>query len=392
MYFHSSRGIQPPESGLFGIPENLKTLFQYAYVNGCRIHTNSWGSTGDFGKYDIQCEQIDSFIWDRKDFTLLFAAGNESKDANHNGKIDFGSVTPPATAKNCITVGASENNRADKKTETYGKWWPDDFPSLPIKGDPMTDSINDVVAFSGRGPTNDGRIKPDVVAPGTFILSTRSRYIPENSYAWGKYPPNKDYFYMGGTSMATPLTAGGVAIIRQFLRTKANIPKPSAALIKATLIHGSQKLDYRYKASSEKGLFDMEQGWGRVNLQESIAPKKGKIIYIDHNKGLKTGESSSIEIEVEEIDIPLKVTMVYTDYPGPALINNLNLAVTSPDGTRFNGNVFAKPYDSRHDTKNNVEVVSIEKPDKGKYVIEIIGSNISIGTQDFALVYSGQIK
>ena len=136
----------------------------------------------------------------------------------------------------------------------------------------------------------------------------------------------------------------------------------------------------------------MEQGWGRVNLQESIAPKKGKIIYIDHNKGLKTGESSSIEIEVEEIDIPLKVTMVYTDYPGPALINNLNLAVTSPDGTRFNGNVFAKPYDSRHDTKNNVEVVSIEKPDKGKYVIEIIGSNISIGTQDFALVYSGQIK
>lgn len=393
LYFHS-QGMQPPDYGLFGIPENLKTLLQYAYTNGCRVHTNSWGSTGDFGKYDDQCEQIDSFIWNHKNFTILFAAGNESKDANHDGKIDFGSVTPPATAKNCIAVGASENNRADKKTETYGKWWPDEFPSSPIRNDPMTDSVTDVVAFSGRGPTNDGRIKPDVVAPGTFILSTRSRYIPENSHAWGKYPPNKDYFFMGGTSMATPLTAGGVAIIRQFLRTKANIPNPSAALVKATLIHGAHKFDYRYKASSEQTLFDMEQGWGLVNLEDSIAPKKGKIKYVDHNQGLRTGESTSIEVKIDdssESDVPFKVTMVYTDYPGPTLINNLNLVVISPDGSRFNGNMFKNPTDSQFDTKNNVEVVFIEKPDKGKYVIEILASNISIGTQDFALVYSGQI-
>ena len=85
------------------------------------------------------------------------------------------------------------------------------FPAPPINTNPMSDSSTiDIVAFSGRGPTKDERIKPDVVAPGTFILSTESRYIPENNYAWGKFPPNKDYFFMGGTSMATPLTAGAI--------------------------------------------------------------------------------------------------------------------------------------------------------------------------------------
>jgi serine protease AprX len=314
-------------------------------------------------------------------------------DANGNGRIDYGSVTSPGTAKNCITVGASENQRPEWNSITYGKWWPQDFPSPPISTDPMTDSsTTDVVAFSSRGPTADGRIKPDVVAPGTFILSTRSRYIAQNHYGWGKFPPNKDYFFDGGTSMATPLTAGAVVVIRQHLRTKINIQKPSAALIKAALIHGAKRMLYRYAAEPINGLYDMEQGWGLVNIKESLDPSRGNVIYTDHSKGLRTGEVATFEAEVSSSSVPLKVTMVYTDYPGTSLINNLNLVVTDPNGKRYHGNIFEEPFDSKFDTSNNVEAVFIENPATGKYKIEVVGANIIEQTQDFALVYSGQIS
>jgi hypothetical protein len=59
---------------------------------------------------------------------------------------------------------------------------------------------------------------------------------------------------MGGTSMATPLVAGAIALIRQFLRTKKKIRRPSAALLKATLIHGAERMEYRYSAETRKGV------------------------------------------------------------------------------------------------------------------------------------------
>src|SRR5262249_23209818 len=98
------------------------------------------------------------------------------------------------------------------------------------------------------------------------------------------------------------------------------------------------------------------------------------------------------EAQVNSSDIPFKVTMVYTDYPGTSLINNLNLIVTDPNGKRFHGNVFEEPFDSKFDTSNNVEAVFIANPTLGKYKIEIIGSNIIEQTQDFALVYSGHLN
>jgi serine protease AprX len=384
-------GKQPPEYMLSGIPDELSELFDYAYKNGCRIHTNSWGG-GNFGEYDQQSEQLDRFVWENKDFTVLFAGGNDGSDLNRDGMIDLRSVTPPGTAKNCITVGAGENQRPEWTSETYGKWWPKDFPAPQLNTDPMSDSSTDIAAFSSRGPTIDGRIKPDVIAPGTFILSTRSRYIAANNFAWGKFTPNNDYFFMGGTSMATPLVAGATAVVRQFLRTVVQIKRPSAALIKATLIHGSKRLKYRYEAQNRKGLYDFEQGWGMINLKESIESDDGssrKVKYIDYKKGLNTGESISFEMDVSNPAAPLKVTLAWTDYPGPGLINNLNLIVTAPNGKRYHGNVFEEPFDSRLDSTNNVEAVFIQNPIAGKYKIEVIGSNVTEETQDFALVYSG---
>ncbi|HML25369.1 MAG TPA: S8 family serine peptidase, partial [Methanomethylovorans sp.] len=83
----------------------------------------------------------------------------------------------------------------------------------------------------------DGRIKPDIVAPGTFIISTRSSV--SDTEGWGAV--NEDYIYMGGTSMATPIAAGGLALIRQNYVDNLNVT-PSAALLKATVINGASDM------------------------------------------------------------------------------------------------------------------------------------------------------
>ena len=94
----------------------------------------------------------------------------------------------------------------------------------------MANNPEGLVAFSSRGPTLDHRIKPDVVAPGTFILSTRSRDTAGTGWATSADPL---YFFEGGTSMATPLVAGCTAVLREFAIKQKGIKKPSAALIKA---------------------------------------------------------------------------------------------------------------------------------------------------------------
>ena len=79
-----------------GIPENIGDLFLQAYQAGARVHTNSWGG-GEFGAYDEQSHDLDAFVWEHKDMVILFAAGNDGKDVNRDGKIDTESITPPAT-------------------------------------------------------------------------------------------------------------------------------------------------------------------------------------------------------------------------------------------------------------------------------------------------------
>lgn len=94
--------------------------------------------------------------------------------------------------------------------------------------------------------------------------------------------------------------------------------------------------------------------------------------------------------------MPLKVTLVYSDYPAvagnyPGLINNLNLIVKDPEGRLYNGNAFAPPFDAVFDSVNNVESVYIKEPAKGEYKITVLADDVREGTQDFSLVYSGGI-
>jgi len=372
---------------LSGLPVDLEKLFLAAYNQGARIHSNSWGG-GDPGVYDDQCRQLDKFVWNNRDFCIVVAAGNDGTDKDKSGEIDPMSVTSPATAKNCITVGACENERPSF-TDTYGENWEKDYPVAPIKDDKLADSSDQVAAFSSRGPTVDGRVKPEIVAPGTYILSTRSRFIPANNFGWGKFQASKLYMYDTGTSMATPLTAGALAVLREYLRKTQQINSPSAALLKAALVAGATRLP----GTALKGaLLDNHQGFGRVNLDAIVKPAGSvKLVFLDEPASLKTGEVYSQKIEVKNSTAPLVVVVAYSDFPGKSLINNLNLIIRGPNGFVIAGNQSPNASPAL-DSKNNVEVVRLQTPQPGSYTIEVVGANIPKGPQTFALVFSGALS
>ena len=107
---------------LMGIPDDLSEMFDAAADNGSHIHTNSWGASVA-GQYNINSMQTDHSARNHSGMLILFAAGNSGTDANSNGEVDDDSMGSPATSKNVLTVGASENNRSTITSE-WGAWWP----------------------------------------------------------------------------------------------------------------------------------------------------------------------------------------------------------------------------------------------------------------------------
>lgn len=398
--YYRRYGSYPPDSGLAGLPADLRLLFQQAYDAGARVHNNSWGG-GERGAYDDYAEAVDRFMWEHKDFLILFAAGNDGVDANRDGVVDNRSVTPPGTAKNCVTVGAAESVRLEGGyQQPYGRLWPPDYPVNPLKGDKPSDNAADIAAFSARGPTSDGRIKPDLVAPGTNILSVRSQALPTGASpgwgAWSKLPAK--YMFDGGTSMATPLITGAAAVVRQFLRRVQRRANPSAALVKATLIHAAQYRAYRYAPPAGNAMFDFAQGWGHLDLRAVLMPVAPvQVRWYDGRSGLNTGESWRWSVWVVDTSVPLTLTLTWTDYPGspgtsPNLVNDLDLVVTAPSGALFYGNGLPGQAGGGPDRSNNVERIIIPTPEAGRYSIRVRAFNVPRGPQSFALVYSGGIR
>jgi subtilisin family serine protease len=329
---------------------------------------------------------VDEFVWSHRDFLVVVAAGNDGTDSVPGGGIEPGSVSSPAVAKNCLSVGASENGRPDRSVR-YGDWWPSDFPAAPFDTDPVADDTADLAAFSSRGPCATGRRKPDLVAPGTFILSVRSSQVASNQFAWGSFPPAKsDYMFMGGTSMATPLVSGCGAVVRQYLRQERGLDAPTAALVKAALIHSAQYQAYRFAAPASARFADDEQGWGRVTLARLLCPPPPETVcFVDHTDALPEGEMFELEIDVAQ-GAPLRATLVYTDFPGEDLISNLNLVAFAPDGSFVLGNDFAGT--GTPDPANNVEGLVVDAPTPGRWRLRVVASAAPAGPQDFALVVS----
>ncbi|MEP6601526.1 MAG: S8 family serine peptidase [Nitrospirota bacterium] len=376
------QSVLDADDGLGGLPDDLADLFKQPYTTDkARIHTNSWGSRGNFGVYDQQAFEVDKFVHEHRDMLICFSAGNEGTDSNADGVIDSGSVTPPATAKNCLTVGACENNRPNK-TLTYGQGWPPDFPADPIKTDKVANNPEGIVAFSSRGPIHDGRIKPDVVAPGTFILSTRSRATQSTGWEASLDPL---YMFEGGTSMATPLVAGCIANVRAFLRTSHGIKKPSAALLKALIINGARDLAGQYLPSEAAAIPNNNEGFGRVDVQAVVGPYGAgeTVIFFDEAKALDTGQKKEQAVPVPAGAKMLKVTLVWTDPPGEGLQSDLDLIVKKGNKERH-GNMPAGS--AGFDRLNNVEQVMWTNIPAGPVTVTVAAHRATVGSQSFALV------
>ncbi|KAK4867018.1 hypothetical protein LT330_007759 [Penicillium expansum] len=384
---------------LGGIPSDLTRLFSPPFEkDDARIHTNSWGSSA-FNRqlpYNPSSKEIDQFVWDHQDMVILFAAGNDGIDADRNGIVDPKQIGAEAAAKNCITVGASENDRPDIPI-TYGRRWPSD----PIGKDLMADNPGGMAAFSSRGPTVESRIKPDVVAPGTAILSARSRNLvnAEASYGTSQDP---GWWFLAGTSMATPLVAGCIAVLRETL-IKNGAEKPSAALLKALLINGAVELPGQYVPSESGPSPNSNSGFGRVNLSKSvILPSQPDSGYREGGP-LAQGSSEETVINIpNEGDLlrvqgrsasstnsngVLKVSLVWTDYPGATLQNDLDLVVVSSNGTEKHGNMGDKPG---FDRTNNVEQVEWKNIPYGNVKIIVRAYHIfkRVYPQPYALAWS----
>ena len=420
---------------LLGIPDDLGDLLQDAYDLGARIHSDSWGSDVS-GVYTLDSAQADQFMWDNPDLLMVTSASNSGVDGNSDGVVDDDSTGSPATAKNLLTVGASEGARADNFTcdaaltylntagdscnslggfndiFTYGAAWAADYPAEPLFSDPSAGNAEQMAAFSSRGPTDDGRIKPDIVAPGTWILSGYSSEYqegysgttnPQNSLyqydGWG-FPFSTDYKYMGGTSMSAPIAAGGAAVIRDFYNKVYSV-EASAALTKATLINSADDLLDENNDGADDNDFPIpnsHEGWGRINIAEATDDDH---IFSD-GVNVDTGETVIFDLDVAGGGA-LKVTVVWTDYPSTAaagvnLVNNLNLVVTSPGGAAtYLGNVFDTTPGTggwslsggSADALNNVENVYVETASVGTWTVAVTGLNVPQGPQPFAIVIEG---
>lgn len=393
---------------------NYANLQSRAYRDGMRISTNSWGSTGTGANlYDVDAQAYDALVRDaqptgsavatagNQEMIIVFAAGNDGSSAN--------TVSTPSTAKNVITVGASENVQAFGGADACGTT------------DAEANSAYDIVAFSSRGPTADGRKKPDIMAPGTHVSGGVAQAagqrasppaVPTGSAlscfdasgvcagSGSDFFPSSQQWYTAssGTSHSTPAVAGGTALVRQyFINQGANPPSP--AMTKAYLMNSAR---YMTGTGASDNLFSNNQGMGLMDLGMAFdgVPR----LLDDQNPAnlfTASGQTRSFSGVVSDSTKPFRVTLAWTDAPGAtsgsAAKNNLDLSVTV-GGNTYKGNVFTGANSvtgGAADTQNNVESVFLPAGLEGAYTVTVTGTNVNSdgvpnsGTtvdQDFALV------
>lgn len=266
-------GTETKDCGL-NTPQDINNgMFAIQYAAGARIMSESWGcssvtSKSCGGYYDSQASQVDRFMWFHQDAVVFIANGNTGSTAGGAPS----SVGSPATAKSSVSVGASLT-----ETNVFKA-----FANSVPDGVTSDFDINGLAYFSSRGPTLDGRIKPEVTAPGWWITSAAGKKNSTTNHCTLRT--------LQGTSMATPATAGNAAIIRQYFmdgfypsgsRSTSDSFIPQGALIKAMLMHSAQPLTHAVEVSQSTGktavkqftglsLPDNNQGYGRVQLDKVL--------------------------------------------------------------------------------------------------------------------------
>ena len=386
-----------------------------AYRDNSRISSNSWGS--DSNVYDAVSQTYDAIVRDaqsststintagNQEYTVIFSAGNAGR-----GPGTTGTIGRPANAKNVIAVGASEGVQAFGGADGCGTT------------DADADNASDVADFSSRGPTADGRIKPDIIAPGTHITGSVYQAAPAIGLATGNgaanpcfdatgvcggtnndfYFPAGQQFYTAssGTSHSTPAVAGVAALIRQHFLNQ-NLPVPSPAMTKALMLNTARYINGR---GGNDTLFSNAQGLGVVDLNNFFALFDGSRILRDQQASdtfTASGQQRTYLGTITDTTKPFRVTLAWTDAPGPttgnAYVNDLDLEVTV-GGETYYGNAFlgaSATIGGTPDKRNNIENVFVPAGASGPVFIRVKAANIAGDgvpnnstalDQDFALV------
>ncbi len=342
------------QPGGMSVPPDLGTLFTPAYDAGARIQANAWGGDGD--TYGARERSLDAFVAAHRDFLVIAANGNRGAAP--------ATVGSPATAKSVIAVGSLSSAAPE-----------------------------DVSDFSAHGPTGDNRIKPTLMAPGEGIVSAGGKTVCATSVH-------------SGTSMAAAAVAGAAALVRQYyeegyyphgLPEASRAMSPSAALVKATLLAGADDMVGR----DTGGSFPAEgQGFGRMHLDNALTFNngRGRLFVQDDQEGLGQAETFTVNLQVEEG--PLHVALTWMDEPAvagaaSALVNDLDLELVAPDGSRYFGNQLSagESVSTREGDHINVEeMLYFAHAKPGVYSLTVRAYNAPMAPQPYALVVSANLS
>jgi subtilisin family serine protease len=320
------------------------------------------------GQYNTLSASFDQVLWDHPYYLHFYAASNGGPGyatLTRNGNI----------AKNVITVGSVNDVQRT------------------VSGHYLGGGL--IASGSSRGPTKDGRIKPDIVANGEGVYSTFDL---------------TSYGVSSGTSMATPSAAGSAVLLVDYFNRRFPGQFMRAATTKALILNTTEDLgaagpDYIY-------------GWGLMNTKSAVELLKH---YADQPDSRVLVEDRLLPEQVISIPYnyngtgPIRVTLVWHDLPGepavncdptPTLVNNLHLRINGPDGEHL---PFVMPFTIGHNgipafstqlysaeavrginNTDNINQVIIEMPADGEYLVEVYHSGSLTGPeQHFSLVLSG---
>ena len=331
-------------------------VFQQPYDDyGVRIHNVSWGHNAGNGTYSCLTKEIDQFLYDHPESVVAFAVSNAGSAPQ--------TISDEAHSKNGIGVGAC---RSGHETQT-------------------------MYTFSGRGPTSDGRIKPDVLAPGSPV--TTADVPSDTAYFSG-------YF---GTTFAAPAICGAAALIRDYF-AQGFYPSgpdfedplgPSSALIKAMLVNAAIPLGGQGAHQSGSFYPNYDQGYGRPALDNVLEEAGYRSLRVFDGASMQVAQG---ELWTRNVTLgstgsgrcrTLRATLVWTDPPpelcsGQALVNDLDLEVRV-HGQTYVGN--AGLTGGQADSSNNVEDVSLPLTDPTVNVeVRVLGTSVMVPPQRFALV------
>jgi hypothetical protein len=413
--------------------------FTFNRTNETLISNNSWNYLNS-AEYDSQAARFDAATRDalpdnrgEQPVLYVFAAGNLGFGSEDGQGGQPGTIASPGTAKNVITVGALESPRfiAEPITNIEVTTITDDDGTthsttnttiIPIFR-PATDSDNQVASYSSRGNVGigiegaAGRFKPDLVAPGTFIMSARSTnwnlkndFDPTNPDLTNLFnvlsnlnSVSTEYRYDTGTSFAAPGVSGMLALVQEFFSHRLPVDRRrnlSPALMKALLLNAARSVNsvYDWNKDSQPNF----QGWGLTDLRtlitaSELTPGRAtledwqesdwplQLIEQSPTNAVATGEERvwTLTMDTNALTLPLRFTLVWTDPPGNPqvgvkLVNDLDLTVEVA-GRVFHGNDFPSGLqvteprdplpagqlaidDPNRDSINNVEKIVIGNP------------------------------